>query len=192
MPNNLTSTKVRTNKGLSFRSLTLHKDANHKPEMAISLTPFSALCGFLPVGRIVSYLGAVPEFSGLIPATVRQAFIASVSSPLRETRKALKDLFTSLMTTEQALLAPALDALVRRYKRGQVGEEEKRLVGLVLKLEEQFPGDIGVFCSFVLNYVELEKGEAIFLGAGEPHAYVSGGRVEPKDKNSGLTNISQI
>jgi hypothetical protein len=32
-----------------------------------------------------------------------------------------------------------------------------------------------VFCAFLLNYVSLQPGEAIFLGAGEPHAYVSGG-----------------
>jgi len=52
------------------------------------------------------------------------------------------------------------------------------LADLVIRLHDQFPGDIGVFCPFVLNYVELEKGEAIFLGAGEPHAYVSGDIME--------------
>lgn len=162
-----------------FRSLTLHEDGNHKPEMAIALTPFSALCGFLPIDRIVLHLEAVPEFAGLVPDTVRQAFIASASSrvtPSREIKKPLKELFTSLMTAEESQFVPALEALVKRYKREQVSEAEKRLAGLVIQLYDQFPGDIGIFCSFMLNYVELEKGEAIFLGAGEPHAYVSGGR----------------
>jgi mannose-6-phosphate isomerase len=146
--------------------------------MAIALTPFSALCGFLPIDCIGSYLELVPEFGGLIPGTVRERFIdcaSSRSAPPQETRKALKDLFSSLMTAEEIRVVPALTTLVERYKRGQVKEEEKRLADLVVRLHNQFPGDVGVFCSFVLNYVELGRGEAIFLGAGEPHAYVSGG-----------------
>ena len=168
-------------------------DGNHKPEMAIALTPFTALCGFLPIDRIVSYLEVVPEFAGLIPATVRQAFIASASSNAAsswETRNALKELFTSLMTTEESRFIPALETLVGRYKGGQAKETEKQLADLVIRLHNQFPGDIGIFCSFMLNYVELEKGEAIFLGAGEPHAYVSGGGEQrSKRKSDDLTNI---
>jgi mannose-6-phosphate isomerase len=150
--------------------------------MAIALTPFSALCGFLPVDRIVLYLEVVPEFAGLIPDTVRQTFIASASS--REIKKPLKELFTSLMTAEESRFVPALETLVKRYKRGEVSDAEKRLADLVIRLHDQFPGDIGIFCSFVLNYMELEKGDAIFLGAGEPHAYVSGGR---NQRNEGKT-----
>ncbi|KAF9651026.1 mannose-6-phosphate isomerase [Thelephora ganbajun] len=159
----------------------IYRDGNHKPEMAIALTPFSALCGFLPIDRIVSYLEAVAEFAGLIPATVRQTFITSASSHAAsspETRMVLKGLFTSLMTTEESRFVPALEALVKRYKTGQVNATEKPLVDLVIRLHDQFPGDIGVFCPFVLNYVELAKGDAIFLGAGEPHAYVSGDIME--------------
>lgn len=147
--------------------------------MAIALTPFSALCGFLPIDRIVSYLEVVPELAGLIPDTVRQTFITSASSHLaasRETRRALRELFASLMTVEESRFVPALETLVERYKKGRVSEMEKQLADLVVRLYDQFPGDIGVFCPFVLNYVELREGEAIFLGAGEPHAYVSGGR----------------
>jgi len=159
----------------------IYRDGNHKPEMAIALTPFSALCGFLPIDRIVSYLEVVPEFAGLIPPKVRQTFIDSApsraaSSP--ETRNALRELFASLMTAEESRLVPALKTLVERYRGGEVNETENRLADLVIRLNDQFPGDVGVFCPFMLNYVKLERGEAIFLGAGEPHAYVSGDIME--------------
>ena len=147
--------------------------------MAIALTPFSALCGFLPTNRIVSYLETVPEFAGLIPATVRQAFVSSASSHAAsspETKKELKELFSSLMTAEESQFVPALKKLIGRYREGGAKATETQLADLVIRLHDQFPGDIGVFCPFVLNHVELEKGEAIFLGAGEPHAYVSGGK----------------
>jgi len=170
--------------------LTQPTDGNHKPEMAIALTPFSALCGFLPIDRIVSYLEEVPEFAGLIPVAIRKAFIASASSP--ETGGVLRELFTSLMTAEGGQFVPALEALVERYRAGRANEREYQLVDLVIRLHDQFPGDIGVFCPFVLNYVELEKGEAIFLGAGEPHAYVSGGEDQGQGKGEDLIKSFQI
>ena len=34
----------------------LYPDPNHKPELAIALTPFEALCGFRPVSEIMDFL----------------------------------------------------------------------------------------------------------------------------------------
>lgn len=79
------------------------------------------------------------------------------------------------MTAEDAQVKSELKKLVTRYREGKERPEEKAVKDLVLQLNSQFPGDIGVFCAFVLNYVKMSPGEAIFLGAGEPHAYVSGG-----------------
>ena len=45
---------------------------------------------------------------------------------------------------------------------------------LAIRLNEQFRIDIGVFSAFLLNYIRLHPGEAIFLSADEPHAYISG------------------
>ncbi|KAG6614012.1 Mannose-6-phosphate isomerase, class I [Phytophthora cinnamomi] len=49
---------------------------------------------------------------------------------------------------------------------------------LVIRLDNEYPGDIGCFCPFLLNYITLEPGEAMFLDANEPHAYLSGDCVE--------------
>ncbi|EJU02087.1 hypothetical protein DACRYDRAFT_99861 [Dacryopinax primogenitus] len=60
-----------------------YKDRNHKPEMAIALTPFSGFCGFLPRQDIQRNLTLVPEFSALITAPAREAFL-SVPAPGQE------------------------------------------------------------------------------------------------------------
>lgn len=57
--------------------------------------------------------------------------------------------------------------------RGLTEKEE-----LVLRLEKQYPGDVGVIASFLFNYVKLSSGEALYLGANEPHAYLHGECVE--------------
>lgn len=79
------------------------------------------------------------------------------------------------MTAPTEEVCKSLSLLVGRYKSGGVVEEESDVSEWVVRLNEQFEGDIGVFCVFMLNVVKLNPGEAIFLGAGEPHAYLEGG-----------------
>lgn len=148
--------------------------------MALALTDFTALCGFLPLPKIARYLASTPEFAALIPPTIAQRFGAIASSPTPTgpaEKAALRDLFAAVMTADETLFKTQLDALVQRYERGAASEEEKDVQALVLTLSAQFPGDIGVFCAFVLNYVTMGPGDAIFLAAGEPHAYISGGEL---------------
>jgi mannose-6-phosphate isomerase len=45
-------------------------------------------------------------------------------------------------------------------------------------LDDQFKDDIGVFCPYILNYITMQPGDAVYLGANEPHAYLSGDCVE--------------
>ena len=49
---------------------------------------------------------------------------------------------------------------------------------MVLRLEQQYPGDVGVLAAFLMNFVTLNPGEALCLGANELHAYVSGDCIE--------------
>jgi mannose-6-phosphate isomerase len=146
--------------------------------MALALTPFRALCGFLPLPHIAIYLLSTPEFAALIPPTIRDNFLSVASSPTPTNpaeKAALKDLFAALMTADESQIKYQLSNLVNRYKAGGAQQEEESITSLVLRLSTQFPGDVGVFCPFMLNYIHLNPGDAIFLGAGEPHAYISGG-----------------
>ena len=43
---------------------------------------------------------------------------------------------------------------------------------LVLSLEKQYPGDAGVLAVFFLSFVKLNHGEALYVSANEPHAYL--------------------
>jgi mannose-6-phosphate isomerase len=44
----------------------VYKDSNHKPEMAIAITDFEALCGFVPHTELTDALHNVPELRELI------------------------------------------------------------------------------------------------------------------------------
>ena len=96
---------------------------------------------------------------------------------LQVVKPALQNLFSRLMRADSVIVKQQLDALMRRISltnpmlRAPVDE-------LAVRLHEQYPADVGVFCVYLLNYLVLKPGEALFLGANEPHAYISGECVE--------------
>ena len=53
--------------------------------------------------------------------------------------------------------------------------DQTQLASLLLRVSEQFPGDVGCFVIYFLNVVNLQPGQAMFLGPNIPHAYMSGG-----------------
>lgn len=162
-------------------------DDNHKPEMAIAVTAFDGFCGFRPLAEIVSFLESTPQLRTLL-GEASDAFISTISSSTSATDKsvvssnkqALKNLFEALMTQPADRVESLAKQLVECAKSSPTqfaGREYggKKFADLITRLDEQFPGDIGLFCAFFLNYVELQPGEAMFLQANDPHAYLSGG-----------------
>jgi mannose-6-phosphate isomerase len=161
--------------------------------MAIALTPFLAFLNFLPCQTILLHLLTVPEIRSLVPTEhINQLaqlltlpttlppdqflFEPTKAAPSEEVKQVLKKIFAAIMGTKEDEYKSAVKALVERYEKGEeVVESEKGLVELALMLNEQYPGDIGVLCVFLLNVVELKEGEAAFLGANMPHAYIKGG-----------------
>jgi mannose-6-phosphate isomerase len=63
------------------------------------------------------------------------------------------------MTTDPLIIQKQLQGLVSRYHYGRVNEDEKGIPELLL-LNEQFPGDIGVFCAFMCT---CNRGKLFFL-----------------------------
>jgi mannose-6-phosphate isomerase len=161
----------------------LYKDDNHKPEMAIALTNFEALCGFKPLDEISDALDRWPEFWALVGDQAASEFQEAVKRSqtmegikgIREGRQALKALFKTMMTADAAKVKLELDRLVSRLQSTGEYYPTQSLEELLLRVHSQFPGDVGLFCLFFLNYIVLQPGQAVFLAANEPHAYLSGG-----------------
>ncbi|XP_066557863.1 mannose-6-phosphate isomerase [Amia ocellicauda] len=156
-----------------------YPDSNHKPEMAIALTPFEGLCGFRPVEEIVGFLKSVPEFHALVGNEAAEELQSSVGDAGRVS-EALKKCFTRMMNCEKKVFVDQLNMLVKRVsEEAAAGKDTSGSNGdLLLRLHSQFPGDIGCFSIYFLNRIMLEPGEAMFLGANEPHAYLYGDCIE--------------
>ena len=84
-----------------------------------------------------------------------------------------KRCFTSLMTRDTNIVKESLSALVNRLTENKPSSAELR--DLLLRLNSQFPGDVGCFCIYFLNHIILKPGQAMFLAPNLPHAYLDGG-----------------
>ncbi|GAA2875662.1 mannose-6-phosphate isomerase, class I [Pseudonocardia halophobica] len=147
-----------------------YRDANHKPELICALTEFHALVGFRDPVETLGLLRAldVPELSAHVE------LLAAQPGP-----DGLRALFTTWITLPQSML----DELVPALQKGAValaaaGGDWAREARTALELSERYPGDAGVLAALLLNRVVLAPGEALFLPAGNLHAYLAGAGIE--------------
>lgn len=148
-----------------------YPDDNHKPEMAIALTQFEALCGFRPVEEIKTYLECLSQLRAVIGEETVNNFLKK--------KVDIKTIFSKLMTCKMEVFQQQLTDLVQNFKCNTYNNELcKSIRDLFIRIEMQYPGDIGCFCLFFLNYIKLKPSEALFLAANEPHAYLYGDCIE--------------
>ncbi|MYT97988.1 MULTISPECIES: mannose-6-phosphate isomerase, class I [unclassified Streptomyces] len=140
-----------------------YKDANHKPELICALTPFDGLCGFRRPSEAADAMEALgidslKPYVDLLRAHPEEA--------------ALREVLTAILGADPAEMADTV---------AEAAAAAERLGGThapYARIAHHYPGDPGVLAAMLLNYVQLQPGEALFLGAGVPHAYLDGLGVE--------------
>ncbi|XP_059670593.1 mannose-6-phosphate isomerase 1-like [Cornus florida] len=155
------------------------KDDNHKPEMALALTEFEALCGFIDIEELKCVIQNVPEIVEVVGnECANQVLHVNKQDGEEKLKAVLQSIFTQLMSASKDVISKVVPKLIGRLnmenKVRQLTDKEQ----LVLQLERQYPADIGVIVAFLFNYVKLKPGEALWLGANELHAYIRGECIE--------------
>lgn len=132
------------------------------------------MCNFLPVDQIVANLEAVPELADLCGGESSVMALRD-SRSVQEKRGALRNLFSSLMSASQDAIVKALDAIIREKKSVS---DRTATDDLFMRLVGYYPNDVGCFAAYLLNHICIKPGQAFFMAANEPHAYLKGQCVE--------------
>ncbi|MDX3804138.1 mannose-6-phosphate isomerase, class I [Streptomyces sp. AK04-3B] len=140
-----------------------YKDANHKPELICALTEFDGLCGFRTPAHAADLLDglgvdSLKPYVDLLHAQPEEA--------------ALREVLTAILTADPDETTHTVTAAASACDR--LGGAYTPYAGIA----HHYPGDPGVIAAMLLNHVRLQPGEALFLGAGIPHAYLNGLGVE--------------
>ncbi|MBL0458498.1 mannose-6-phosphate isomerase, class I [Aeromonas enteropelogenes] len=146
-----------------------YKDPNHKPELVFALTPYQAMNGFRSIPAILALfervkLAAIADLTGALAA----------AHAANQGEAGLQHFFQQLLMLEGVRKEAALIDLLAYANEHQ----DEETFALITSLAAQYPGDVGLFSPLLLNVVTLQPGQAMFLDACTPHAYVRGTGLE--------------
>ncbi len=143
-----------------------YRDPFHKPEMIVALEPFDALCGLRDPAQTRVLLGTL-EVDDLAWAHLLGLLSHSDSTT------ALRDSVSWLLGDDERL-----PELVRAAGQAAAARTDRPEFVTAAELADAYPGDPGVLVALLLNRVRLAPGEALYLPAGNIHAYLHGTGIE--------------
>ncbi|MGY1857893.1 mannose-6-phosphate isomerase, class I [Modestobacter sp. SYSU DS0290] len=143
------------------------KDPFHKPEILLAITPVEALCGFRPVEESLHCLAKLqlPELMPTIAALAHGGLRAAIPQLLALSELRRTSLVSAVAERAASFVAAHDPEFINTYRWAAT-------------LAEKYPGDPGVVISLMCNHLRLAPGEAVFLPAGNLHAYLCGAGVE--------------
>ena len=143
-----------------------YRDPFHKPEMIVALEPFDALCGLRDPAQTRILLGSLE-----VDDLAWTHLLGLLSHADRST--ALRDAISWLLGDDERL-----PALVRAAGQAAAARADRPEFVTAAALADAYPGDPGVLVALLLNRVTLAPGEALYLPAGNIHAYLHGTGIE--------------
>jgi mannose-6-phosphate isomerase len=146
-----------------------YRDDNHKPELVYALTFYQAMNGFRPIEEIIAL------FNEAKIATLSAELNALIATP---NEIGLQTFFTAVMNLNGERKQSALIELQLSNERKAQTALAREAFTLIVAFRKEYADDIGLFSPLMLNVVELAPGEAMFLHAETPHAYVKGTGLE--------------
>lgn len=146
-----------------------YRDEFPKPEVIVAVSDeFHALCGFRPRADAALALTALG--------------LGELTSRLDDVRELFAWLLRGGSEVDVLLQRLAEKVAAGDVDRGPSEQSESDVVAGAVdtarRLGEKYPGDPGILCALLLNRVTLRKGEALYLPAGNIHAYLEGVGIE--------------
>ena len=155
-----------------------YRDDNHKPEMIFALTPFEALCGFRPPARTRKILLHLAACFDLVEVDVPPLLIELLNDlDAPDEGASLRSAFERLIRGGEDVSHTTAVVAAALISGAPLAPYQAEL-STVVNLNEKYPGDPGVLISLLLNRISLAPGEAVYLPAGNVHAYLHGLGVE--------------
>lgn len=143
-----------------------YRDDNDKPEILCALTPVTALCGFR------DYYEMKYALMKAVPVTY-----AKYLSSFSDIRSLFIGLFSFSQETKNEILSELGESVSDPSLPSENGEYLTR-VGIIRETLQKYPGDIGSVFPLMMNVMEVEPGEALFLDSDTLHAYIRGNGIE--------------
>ncbi|KAF7895437.1 uncharacterized protein EAF01_009399 [Botrytis porri] len=153
-------------------------DTNHKPEIAVALGKFEVFVGWKPISDIQSLFTSIPVLTS--------KFLSSSSDTIdKDTLKSIVHKILSLSDEEiKSIYNTLKDTPSSKFPNSPY------IPDLLPRLADQYsasdPGNLVALLT--MNYLILQKGDAIYVPADGIHAYLSGDIVECMARSDNVLN----
>ncbi len=143
-----------------------YRDENHKPEMICALTPFWLLNGFRKIDDLIALIERIggPGLRDI-----------ARSLPGQHEAEGLKVFFTTLMTMDRDTQTQLVSEVMHCIEQNP---RTDAALDWVVRLNQEYPGDMGVLSPIFMNIVHLKPGQGMYTPSGRLHAYLEGAGIE--------------
>ncbi|KAI9735726.1 MAG: hypothetical protein M1818_006334 [Claussenomyces sp. TS43310] len=175
--------QIHPNKDIAAK---LHKkdpkkfgDSNHKPEIAVALGKFEVFVGWKPLQDIDHLFTKIP--------ILKTTFTKDAGAPF--TFESVKEIVLRILSASDETIAEVYAAL-RKLPVDDFGPHSSYIPALLPRLAEQYDkSDPGILVALLtMNFLVLDKGDAIYVPADGIHAYLSGDIVECMARSDNVLN----
>src|SRR5215210_1719964 len=147
-----------------------YRDGWPKPEVLVALRDTETLCGFrdpLQTYALFHRLGVRRVLPVVAP-------LGEESMPAIERLAVVFGQLLRLSADQRPVVEEVLAGAARVSDDGELG----RFARTACEIGSHYPGDPGVLAALLMNRITLRPHDALYLPAGNLHAYLSGGGVE--------------
>ncbi|KAL8823360.1 MAG: hypothetical protein Q9191_005925 [Dirinaria sp. TL-2023a] len=152
-------------------------DPNHKPEIAIALGPFEVFAGWKPNNDIKVLFDTLEPLKKFLP-----------NSHLHFNNDSIRSICQNIFKASDETIKETQEAL-QKIPRERYGTQSY-ILDVLPRLQEQYstedPGNLVALLT--MNYITLSAGDAIYVPADCPHAYLSGDIVECMARSNNVLN----
>lgn len=157
--------------GLNQKDPQNYPDANHKPEITIAIDSLKALIGIKSKEELENTINMYPALKNILGEEIHKNLLTSETDA-----DAGRIIFERILTVSLTEISAVVQNLALKISTKNIKTPVEELF---LVSREKYPAnDAGLIFIFLLNYYELKAGDAVFLPAGVPHAYLEGNIIE--------------
>ncbi len=150
-----------------------YPDENHKPEVGVALSPVTLLYGVKGRAALSALFTALPDLRRFVGGEVVDRVTQGGEADETEATKAA---FVACFALDEARITACNEYLAQALPRAADLKEESALFA---RLSAKYGmEDLGLFAMLLMRQVHLAPGQAIFIGANVPHAYLEGDLIE--------------
>jgi mannose-6-phosphate isomerase len=163
---------------LHARDFKNYPDPFHKPEVGVALSEVKLVYDIKSPENLRDVICRYPELAGLLSKDTKDLLEQGGCGDEGASTALRRGVFVDCISADPPRVEAEISKILARFNAGSCREIPDEIL-IIRRLSGAYGrGDPGLPALLVMNLINLQPGEAIFIGPNIPHAYLDGDLVE--------------